>query len=150
MKTCPSYLAMRDRKTRSNWLILMIIVLFIFPVALFLSGAVLEVFSSGKISHLDSLLVLVLNLIPFVMLYRFAFKLRGTKFLTFWLFLSLPVQINGIITSAPLESWDIWFLGIQSLYVLLFLWWWFLSLRLRSINLRHKAIKAWTSQINES
>lgn len=124
-----------DQKIRKKWLNVSYLMWIIYP--LLAVGAELFLFNQGEM--LDSLVITIflsaylLNLGVFYLLYHFAYKKFGTKWLTFVLCGGL-VSISKGIFEVIHEPTDFLTIGLMVVNVPLYFWWFFRSVYLRNLN----------------
>lgn len=123
-----------ENTIRYRWLISINTFLFIFPTTLLLVGLVLMRFDATEIAYISSLIAIAIGIVPFGLLYYFAYKKRGTKVLRAWLILAPLIIMSRTVKSMGQDSMNIWLFVIHAMVVILFAWWWLQSYRLLRVN----------------
>jgi ACR3 family arsenite efflux pump ArsB len=133
-----------EQKIRKHWLIALLCNYLVWPIASFALATFFKISAAGEsplMATAGAFTVLILVLIASLStiflvwaLYYCAYKKHGTRFLTFWLCVSLltwAFELYGIFLMGSLDSYG---LSMFAINFPLFLWWVVASFRLRSLN----------------
>jgi hypothetical protein len=123
-----------ENKIRKHWLLSAGSLFLFYPIVRFVLFLLL--LPQGALSKgvlMDSLAHVFSGTFVMLVIWHCAYRKYGTKLLSFWLFVS-PLTMGASIMKALRESGDTWTVSFISFEVAVFLWWFLLSLKMRSVN----------------
>lgn len=128
------YLGESDYKTKTQWLIALFCLNILFPLVL--HGVICGILFFYNIQEKPPIELLIYGgcgLMPLCVLWYCIYKMPGTKLLTLFLFLA-PLQMLSDIFQVMLGNPDRFQTSTLSVEVVLFIWCYWLAIKVRRIN----------------